>query len=111
MTNAEFVQAAKNKLNYILGMFEVKNDQYATGKDPLANFTAGARLMYGDSDVLMQYEALKAYAAKHIAHVYNNGLTGAEVQESINDIICYFVIASVLADQELKERDIYGREQ
>ena len=38
MTNAEFVQVVKNKLNYIQGMFEVKNDQYATGKDPLANF-------------------------------------------------------------------------
>nr|DAU94691.1 MAG TPA: hypothetical protein [Bacteriophage sp.] len=104
MTEKEFIQAVKNKLNYIQGMFEVKNDQYSTDKDPLANFTTGARLMYGDNGFSVQYEALKAYAAKHIAHVYNNGLTGAKVQESIDDIICYFVIASVLADQELKER-------
>ena len=89
MTEKEFIQAVKNKLNYIQGMFEVKNDQYSTDKDPLANFTTGARLMYGDNGFSVQYEALKAYAAKHVAHV---------------DIICYFVIASVLADQELKER-------
>ena len=91
MTEKEFIQAVKNKLNYIQGMFEVKNDQYSTDKDPLANFTTGARLMYGDNGFSVQY-------------VYNNRLTGAKVQESIDDIICYFVIASVLADQELKER-------
>ena len=39
MTEQEFIQAVKNKLNYIQGMFEVKNDQYSTDKDPLANFT------------------------------------------------------------------------
>ena len=105
MTNAEFVQAVKNKLNYIQGVFEVKNDQYTTAKDPLANFTAGALLMSGSKELPAQYEALKAYVAKHIAHVYNNGLTGAKVPESIDDIICYFVIASVMADDLVRMRE------
>lgn len=87
------------KLADILQLFEQKNNQYAT-KDPFANFTAGGNLLCGSGDMMGRYEALKAYVLKHIAHVYNNNLRGNKVKESINDIIVYFIIASIMADMD-----------
>ena len=52
-----------------------------------------------------RYEALKAYVLKHIAHVYNNNLRGNKVKESINDIIDYFIIASIMADMDEDENE------
>ena len=77
-------------------MFEKKNGQYREGTDDLANFTKGALLLTGNDNMSAKYEALKAYVAKHIAHVYNHGLTGPKVSESIMDIAVYFIIALVM---------------
>lgn len=95
----EIYDRVNKKLADILQLFEQKNDQYATS-DPFANFTAGGNLLCGSGDMMGRYEALKAYVLKHIAHVYNNNLRGNKVKESINDIIVYFIIASIMADMD-----------
>lgn len=97
MTNEEFTNAIYNKLAEIEMLFSKKNEQYAT-TDPLANFTRGALLAHGRCDLIGQFEALKDYVEKHIAHVYNNDLSGNKVDESIMDIAVYFVIAAVMSD-------------
>lgn len=100
MNNVEFKQAINNKLTEIQKLFSAKHDQYATC-DPLANFTRGAMLMgVGPINPTTQFEALKCYVLKHIAHVYNNRLGGDKVDESIMDIAVYFIIASVMADMQ-----------
>lgn len=101
ITNKEFTDAIVAKLHNIEKIFLEKNDQYGN-EDPLANFTAGAYLMYGSGDMNSKYKALLSYVAKHIAHVYNNDLNGNKISESINDIAVYFIIASAMAD--LKEK-------
>lgn len=98
MTKDQFTQAVHAKLNEIGEMFDAKNDQYATNDDPLANFTRGAMLAHGRGDLIGQFEALKDYVEKHIAHVYNNKLDGHKVDESISDIAIYFIIAGVMND-------------
>lgn len=106
MTHKEFEQAINNKLTEIYRLFSAKNDQYATN-DPLANFTRGAMLIgVGVVNPATQFEALKCYVLKHIAHVYNNRLNGEKVDESIMDIAVYFIIASVMADmQKAREKN------
>lgn len=100
-TNKEFTDAIVAKLHNIEEIFLKKNKQYSN-EDPLANFTAGAHLMYGNGGMNNKYKALLSYVAKHIAHVYNNDLNGNKVSESINDIAVYFIIASVMADLQEK---------
>lgn len=87
----------KQKLDGVYNLFEAKNAQYSTD-DPFANFTTGANLLFGEADYIGKFEALKAYVAKHIAHVYNNNLAGPKVKESIQDIVVYFIIAWIMAD-------------
>lgn len=94
----------ENKLHDIYTLFEAKNNQYST-VDPFANFTTGANLMFGDDTIYAKYSALKAYVAKHIAHVYNNSLTGPKVKESIGDIVVYFIIAWIMADLAAEEQE------
>lgn len=95
-------------VNEIKQCFREKNLQYGT-EDPLANFTKGAELLIRKKDTpeeleSMQYEALKSYVAKHIAHVYNNGIHGHRVKESWNDIAVYAIIAMLLINR-LNERE------
>lgn len=106
ITNELFINRIVNKLDDIKTTFLAKNEQYKND-DPLANFTTGACLMYGKDDMNSKYKALLSYVAKHVAHVYNNDLNGNKIQESINDIAVYFIIASVMADlneEELKNK-------
>lgn len=97
MTNDELSKEVQSVLHEVAAMFKTKNEQYRTDEDALSNFTRGALLMGQDNDVLGQFETLKAYVAKHIAHVYANKLDGQKVDESITDIIVYFVLAKVMA--------------
>lgn len=94
----------ENKLHDIHTLFGAKNIQYSTD-DPLANFTAGAKLLYNNDNMCAKYETLKAYVAKHIAHVYNHSLTGPKVKESIGDIVVYFIIAWIMADLAAEEQE------
>ncbi len=97
ISKQDFNERVIAKLQSIADLFENKNDQYGDD-DPLANFTRGALIRYGELNMETRYEALKDYVLKHISHVYNNGLYGAKVDESINDIAVYFIIASVMHD-------------
>lgn len=86
----------KEVLNEIELLFGVKNEQYRTNQDDLANFTAGALLRYGKADMPARFETLKDYVGKHIAKVYNGRLTDDGMIESIVDIAVYFIIAAVM---------------
>lgn len=97
MTKEIFHELIQAELKNITALFNTKNEQYKTDSDPLANFTAGAMLRYKSAELPAQYETLKDYVGKHIAHVYNNDLEGNKVSESLRDIIVYFVIASVMS--------------
>ncbi|MCQ2581894.1 MAG: hypothetical protein MJ170_02830 [Alphaproteobacteria bacterium] len=87
-----FNEVIQKKIKEIQDLFITKQTQYAD-QDPLANFTRGAKLRYGEESMDARFEALKDYVGKHIAHVYNNNLHGAKVGESIGDIAVYFIIA------------------
>lgn len=87
-----FNEIITKKLKEIGDLFAAKQDQYAD-EDPLANFTRGAKLRYGECSMDARFEALKDYVGKHISHVYNNDLHGNKVGESIGDIAVYFIIA------------------
>ena len=103
LNNEIFQELIQEEIQHISELFQVKNDQYKTNDDPLANFTAGAALRYGNTDMSAKFEALKDYVGKHIAHVYNNDLDGPKVSESLQDIIVYFIIARVMAKLEVQE--------
>lgn len=103
INNEIFIELIQEEIQHIAELFKVKNDQYKTDDDPLANFTAGALLRYGKADMPALFETLKDYVAKHIAHVYNNDLDGPKVSESLQDIIVYFIIARVMAKLEAQE--------
>lgn len=98
INNKEFNERIKLKLKEIEQLFDNKNAQYSTDNNPLQAFKTGALLLYGDDTYTAQYETLKAYMAKHIAHMYNNELNGPKVNESIMDVTTYNLIASVLYD-------------
>lgn len=102
ISKKEFNQRIIDKLQSIADLFEHKNDQYGD-VDPLANFTRGALIRYGEVSMETRFEALKDYVLKHISHVYNNNLDGAKVDESIGDIAVYFIIASVMYDLKDEE--------
>lgn len=97
ISSQELQERINIKLDEIRLLFENKNEQYATD-DALANFTMGGRLLCGDEAIKGKYEALKAYVSKHIAHIYNNDISGRKVDESVMDIVVYFLLASVMVD-------------
>ena len=86
----------KEVLAHIEQLFNAKNEQYRTDKDDLANFTTGAMLRYNNAGMPARFEALKDYASKHIAKVYNGTLLDDKMDESIMDIAVYFIIAAVM---------------
>ena len=86
--------------NEIKPLFLKKNRQYKTNDDPLANFTTGAMLRYGNGYLPAKYETLKDYVNKHISHVYDNDLDGDKVGESLGDIVVYFLIAIYMKRQQ-----------
>lgn len=103
------VLLVEDKLKEIHSLFVDKNAQYST-EDPLANFTTGAGLLYGNDNMCAKYGALKAYVAKHIAHVYNHSLVGPKVKESLGDIAVYFIIAWIMADLAAEEQENEAKE-
>lgn len=68
-----------------------KHQQYST-EDALANFRVGAMLSGKQADYPAMYEEAKAYARKHIAHVYAHDIDGVKVDESLKDIALYSLI-------------------
>lgn len=81
------------KFKELEGKFAKKNQQYSCTADPLANFSTGARLKYGKADMAHMYETAKDYCRKHIAYIESHGIDGKTVEDSLEDIAVYAVIA------------------
>lgn len=88
----EFISFVCDTLDDAKKLFMRKNEQYATQGDALANFRTGALLRYRCDDIKYLYETAKDYEGKHIAQVYDNGIDGDKVDESLKDIIIYSAI-------------------
>ena len=97
MNTAEFLNRFRGILTEIWKLVKRKNEQYATN-DALANFSTGADLQYHDKAAEWQFETLKDYMLKHVAHVYNNRLMGNGVRESLGDIATYCIIGMIMHD-------------
>jgi len=97
MNTAEFLNRFQGILTETWKLVKRKNEQYSTN-DALANFTTGAELQYHDKSPEWQFETLKDYMLKHIAHVYNNRLMGNGVRESLGDIAVYCIIGMIMSD-------------
>lgn len=89
----DFNEFVVQKFSELSEKFAKKNQQYSSSADPLANFSTGARLKYGKAGMPEMYETLKDYARKHIAYVETHGLDGKTLQDSLEDIAVYAVIA------------------
>lgn len=77
-------------------LYKKKAEQYAQG-DPLANFRGGAALEGLDSESLDDcFKVLLMYMAKHVAFVYQSGMLGDKVDESLGDISVYSNIARAM---------------
>ena len=92
---SEFMYGQFDELN---ALFKKKHEQYSTG-DALANFRRGALLSVGDDSYPAMYEEAKAYARKHIAHVYAHDINGVKVDESLKDIALYSLIELYMVKQ------------
>lgn len=90
-TNEEFTEFVTKTFDELKELFLKKNEQYA-GLDPLANFSTGAKLIYGDDGYPAMFQEAMSYQRKHIAHMTNNGIGGEKVDESLRDIAVYSVI-------------------
>ena len=97
MNTAEFLNRVQGILTETWKLVKRKNEQYATN-DALANFSTGADLQYHDKAAEWQFETLKDYMLKHVAHVYNNRLMGNGVRESLGDIATYCIIGMIMHD-------------
>lgn len=89
----DFTEFVVQKFNGLAEKFAKKNQQYSCTADPLANFSAGARLKYGKAGMAEMYETLKDYCRKHISYVETHGIDGKTLQDSLEDIAVYAVIA------------------
>ena len=97
MQTDEFLRRFQGILKDTWKLVQKKNEQYSTN-DALANFTTGAKLQYHDGSPEWQFETLKDYMLKHVAHVYNNRLMGNGVRESLGDIATYCIIGMIMHD-------------
>lgn len=89
----DFTEFVVQKFNELSEKFAKKNQQYSCTADPLANFSTGARLKYGKAGMPEMYETLKDYCRKHISYVETHGIDGKTLQDSLEDIAVYAVIA------------------
>lgn len=88
-----FTDFVMQKFSELSEKFAKKNQQYSGSADPLANFSTGARLKYGKAGMPEMYETLKDYARKHISYAETHGIDGNSLQDSLEDIAVYAVIA------------------
>ena len=89
----DFNEFVMQKFNELSEKFAKKNGQYAVSIAPLANFATGARLKYGKAGMSEMYETLKDYCRKHISYVETHMIDGETLQDSLEDIAVYAVIA------------------
>lgn len=88
----EFTKFIADELSDIGKLFTKKHLQYRTSADPLANFSRGAALEYGDAESYdLMYEVAKEYMNKHVAFVYSHSVVD-KTEESLRDMIVYELI-------------------
>lgn len=102
----DFVDFVCNQLDELKTQFLEKHKQYSNG-DPLANFRVGALLNGRGDNYAAMYEEAKAYAAKHIAHVYAHNIDGVKVDESLKDIAIYSIIELFIVEASKQEQKAY----
>lgn len=97
----DFVEFICQQLDELKEQLRAKHEQYSTGDagDALANFRRGALLSVGNDSYPAMYEEAKAYARKHIAHVYAHDINGVKVDESLKDIALYSLIELYMVKQ------------
>lgn len=89
----EFTDFVCNTMDELKKLFLTKNTQYCTADDPLANFSAGARLRTGEEETWAEmYEEAKNYRRKHIVHIERHGIDADKAVESLMDTAIYSVI-------------------
>lgn len=106
----DFNEFVVQKFSELSEKFENKNKQYAVSADPLANFATGARLKYGKAGMPEMYETLKDYCRKHIAYVETHMIDGETLQDSLEDIAVYAVIALYMRSCYEEECKVAGDE-
>lgn len=89
----DFTEFVTGKFNELANKFQRKHDQYKGSGGELANFHTGALLKYGKADMESMYETLKDYMRKHVSYVETHGIDGKTLQDSLEDIAVYAVIA------------------
>ena len=85
-------------LDEIKELFLDKNRTY-NGNNPFTNFIIGGLLLHGDAGFSGCFEALKAYATKHISNVYSHDISAPGLEKSMRDIATYMVIAIAMKRQ------------
>lgn len=97
----EFIDFVCNTFDELKQQFLDKQTQYGNA-DPLANFRKGAMIQYGDAELSSMYEVALQYENKHVAHVYNNGIDGNKIDESLKDVAIYSIIELYLVKRYKK---------
>lgn len=100
----DFNEFVTQKFNELSDKFSKKNQQYSVSLAQLANFATGARLKYGKSGMPEMYETLKDYCRKHIAYVETHGIDGNSLQDSLEDIAVYCVIAMYMRECYMQDQ-------
>lgn len=94
-------EAMSDYFKMLQELFERKCRQYSA-EGPLANFRKGALLNQGEAEYPQMYVEARNYMSKHVAHVYNNGIDGSGVDESLKDIAVYSMIMLYMREKWLK---------
>lgn len=96
----EFTQFIHDEVERVKVLFEEKQGQYATQREPLENFVRGAALQYADIDYALMYEVAKGYLNKHIAFLYSHGVVD-KTEESLRDMVLYGLIMLYLVQKDM----------
>lgn len=100
------VEPAIDYINFVCKTFDelkeqfvAKNKQYGLNENPLANFTLGSLIRYGDASLPKMFDTALDYENKHVAHLYAHGIDGNKVDESLKDIAVYSIIELFLYEE------------
>ncbi|MDY6148939.1 MAG: hypothetical protein SPI35_07995 [Porphyromonas sp.] len=105
MTRAEeFTSFINDELVRVGRLFAEKQQQYSTDINPLSNFHTGALLKYHDADYSHMYEIAKDYLNKHIAFLYDHGISG-KTDESLRDMVLYGLIMLYMVKKHKEQAD------
>lgn len=87
----DFDERMLEEISLITKLFKDKNRQYSNG-DPLINFRKGALMNCGTAGYPEMYLEARNYVTKHVSHIWNHGIEGEKIDESLRDIVLYSLI-------------------